>query len=151
MGGFYDGLRQKLIQFLDIRAGKRILTDGKMDIKAGEGQAVDTIRVALVGRAGIVGQYSNGRLLLVCRKNGQQMGWEIHIQKKIRSSVCKATGSLRVTIGVGNRDGNDGISCRFLYYLLYFYNPLVERLNIRAVSFWYFSLRWRVSFQIVGY
>ena len=77
-----------------------------------------------------MGQYANGGLLLVCRKNGQQMGREIHIQKKIRSSVRKATGSLLVTIGVGNRDANDGISCRFLYYLLCFYTPLEERLGV---------------------
>ena len=136
---------------MDIRNNACFFSDGKADVKAGEGQAIDTVGISLAGGAGIVGQYANGGLLLVCRKNGQQMGREIHIQKKIRSSVRKATGSLRVTIGVGNRDGNDGISCRFLYYLLYFYIPLVERLNIRAVSFWYFSLRWGVSFQIVGY
>ena len=136
---------------MNIRNNECFFSDSKADVKAGEGQAIDTVGVSLVGGAGIVGQYANGGLLLVCRKYGKQMGREIHIQKKIRSSVRKATGSLRVTIGVGNRDGNDGISCRFLYYLLYFYNPLVERLNIRAVSFWYFSLRWGVSFQIVGY
>ena len=136
---------------MDICDDECFLPDGKTDIKASEGQAVDAVGVSLVGGAGVVGQNADGGFALICREQSKQVRREVHLQQKNRGSVRKAAGGLRVTIGVGNRDGNDGISCRFLYYLLYFYNPLVERLNIRAVSFWYFSLRRGVSFQIVGY
>ena len=136
---------------MDICDDECFLPDGKTDIKAREGQAIDTVRISLVGGAGIVGQNTDGGFALICREQGKQVGRKVHLQQKVCGGVRKTAGGLRVAIGIGNRDGNDGISCRFLYYLLYFYNPLVERLNIRAVSFWYFSLRRGVSFQIVGY
>ena len=60
--------------------GQNIFCYGKTDVIACELHAVDSARLMLVGRAGVMGQYAYGSLLLILGQKLKQGRREIHFQ-----------------------------------------------------------------------
>lgn len=68
------------LYLLDRTNSQNILCYGKADVIACELHAVDSARLMLVGRAGVMGQYAYGSLLLFLGQKLKQSRREIYLQ-----------------------------------------------------------------------
>ena len=81
---------------------KRVAMNLEADVKAGEGQSINTIPIALIGGTGIVRKNTQQSLMLLKRNLIQQFMREIYLQEKVSGVICESAQSLRVGISVGN-------------------------------------------------
>ena len=82
--------------------GEARLFDAETDVETCKTDAVDSIRVFLVGGAGVVPQNTDSGCLLALWQPVQQIRREVYFQKKRTGTICEAAGSISVAIAVRN-------------------------------------------------